>query len=392
MVRTYEVIGCFRMPRRSKVVPAPSGDGVFTIDMSSTSTLDIATVSPQAPAVEMQARRNLLWHLLIDLPILLLVAAVCILLEVGALPSRQSGFRCNDPDLSFPHRGDTMSISLVAAITVIVPFIIMWAVEAALHREDEYTLKKSKIYESAQTSALMYRDYIYGAIVNLTIMEIVKCVVGSPRPTFFDLCEPDKASTCNDSEYVTSYTCTSTRYSRYLQIDASRSFPSAHTSLAVYCGLFLASLRSTIVEEVYQSGVSVHNGVFNPGYPSKMLHPNDYVAISLHSCNYAEDVLQRRAFSWHNRSVLIVPLVQILCIIYAVTCPLTRITDRRHHWWDVLAGAVMGFCSVLYTVLVLCKNFSRSSVVSTSDISSSDGNNHQSVRRLLSHEPRVVVP
>lgn len=74
----------------------------------------------------------------------------------------------------------------------------MWAVEAALHRDDEYTLKKSKLYESAQISALMYRDYIYGAIVNLTIMEIVKCVVGSPRPTFFDLCEPDKASTCNE--------------------------------------------------------------------------------------------------------------------------------------------------------------------------------------------------
>ncbi|XP_047516959.1 phospholipid phosphatase 2-like isoform X1 [Pieris napi] len=344
MVRTYKVIGCFKMPRRSKVVPAPPGEGVFTIDMSSTSTLDIATVTQPAPPVEMQARRNLLWNLLIDLPILLLVAAVCILLEVGALPSRQSGFRCNDPDLSFPHTGDTMSISLVAAVTVIVPFVIMWAVEAALHRDDEYTLKKSKLSESAQIAALMYRDYIYGAIVNLTIMEIVKCVVGSPRPTFFDLCEPDKASTCNDSEYVTSYTCTSTRYSRYLQIDASRSFPSAHTSLAVYCGLFLAWY------------------------------------------------LQRRAFSWHNRSVLIVPLVQILCIIYAVICPLTRITDRRHHWWDVLAGAVMGFCSVLYTVLVLCKNFSQTAVVSTSDISSSDGNNHQAVRRLLSHEPRVVVP
>lgn len=42
MVRTYKVIGCFKMPRRSKVVPAPPGDGVFTIDMSSTSTLDIA--------------------------------------------------------------------------------------------------------------------------------------------------------------------------------------------------------------------------------------------------------------------------------------------------------------------------------------------------------------
>ncbi|KAG6454335.1 phospholipid phosphatase 2 isoform X2 [Manduca sexta] len=292
----------------------------------------------------MQARHNLLWHLLLDLPILLLVAAVCILLEVGALPSRRHGFTCNDPALSFPHVGDTFSISLVAAITVIVPFLIIWAVEAMLRQNDEYNMKKSKLYLTAKIAAVIYRDYIYGAVVNLTILEVVKCVVGSPRPTFFDLCEPDKALTCNDSEFVSSYTCKSTKYSRYLQIDSSRSFPSAHASLSVYCGLFLAWY------------------------------------------------LQRRAFSWHNRSVLLIPLVQTLCLIYAAVCSLSRLTDHRHHWWDVLVGGIMGLLSVFYTVLVLCKNFSQPAVVSTSDISSSDGNNHQSVRRLLSSEPHVVVP
>ncbi|KPJ09518.1 Putative phosphatidate phosphatase [Papilio machaon] len=155
-------------------------------------------------------------------------AAICILLEVGALPSRRGGFICNDPALSYPHTGDTFSISFVAAVTVIVPFLVWY--------------------------------------------------------------------------------------------------------------------------------------------------------------------LQRRAFSWRSRSVLAVPLLQTLAVLYAVVCALSRLTDRRHHWWDVLAGAVMGFLTLLYTVLVLCKNFSQPSVVSTSDISSSDGNNHQSVRRLLASEPRVVVP
>ncbi|XP_063894268.1 phospholipid phosphatase 3-like isoform X2 [Helicoverpa armigera] len=291
----------------------------------------------------MQARHSILWHLLIDLPILLLVAAVCILLEVGALPSRRAGFTCNDPALSYPHTGDTFSISLVAAITVIVPYLVLWAVETTLQREDEY-LKKSKLLTSAKTAAFIYRDYIYGSVFNLTILEVVKCVVGSPRPTFFDLCQPDKASTCNDSEYVSNYRCTSTKYSRYLQIDSSRSFPSAHASLSIYCGLFLAWY------------------------------------------------LQRRAFSWHNRSVLLVPLLQILCIVYAAVCSLSRLSDHRHHWWDVLVGGAMGALSVLYTVLVLCKNFSQPAVVSTSDISSSDGNNHQSVRRLLSSDAHVVVP
>ncbi|RVE41309.1 hypothetical protein evm_014040 [Chilo suppressalis] len=230
------------------------------------------------------------------------VAAVCILLEVGALPSRRSGFTCNDPALSFPHTGDTFSISLVAAITVIVPFLTMWAVEAIHHRDDEYNMKQSKPLVSAKTAGLIYRDYIYGAVVNLTVLEVVKCVIGSPRPTFFDLCKPKEALTCNGSEFVSSFTCTSTQYSRYLVIDSTRSFPSAHASLAIYCGLFLAWY------------------------------------------------LQRRAFSWHNRSVLAVPLAQTLCVTYAAVCALTRLTDHRHHWWDVLVGGAMGTLAALYTV------------------------------------------
>lgn len=73
----------------------------------------------------------------------------------------------------------------------------MWAIETILHRDDEYSMKKSKLLSGARTAGFLYRDYIYGAVVNFTVLEILKCVVGSPRPTFFDLCEPDKAKTCN---------------------------------------------------------------------------------------------------------------------------------------------------------------------------------------------------
>lgn len=73
----------------------------------------------------------------------------------------------------------------------------MWAVEAALYRADEYTLKPNKILSSAKTAALTYRDYLYASVVNFTILEVVKCVVGTPRPTFFDLCQPDTLATCN---------------------------------------------------------------------------------------------------------------------------------------------------------------------------------------------------
>ncbi|KOB73917.1 Wunen [Operophtera brumata] len=72
----------------------------------------------------------------------------------------------------------------------------IWAVEATLYRDDEYSMKQNKLLASAKSTGFIYRDYIYGAVVNLTVLEVVKCVVGSPRPTFFDLCQPEEAKTC----------------------------------------------------------------------------------------------------------------------------------------------------------------------------------------------------
>ena len=81
--------------------------------------------------------------------------------------------------------------------SLVIILLQIWSIETVLHRDDEYSIKKNKLYTSARSAAFIYRDYIYGAVVNLTVLEVVKCVVGSPRPTFFDLCEPDKARTCN---------------------------------------------------------------------------------------------------------------------------------------------------------------------------------------------------
>lgn len=53
------------------------------------------------------------------------------------------------------------------------------------------------------------------------------------------------------------------------------------------------------------------------------------------------------------------PLLQVLCIVYACVCSLSRLTDHRHHWWDVLAGAVMGVLTVLYTVSIYFVEITR---------------------------------
>lgn len=57
-----------------------------------------------------------------------------------------------------------------------------------------------------------------------------------------------------------------------------------------------------------------------------------------------------RAFNWRHRSVLLVPFIQLGVLSFAVVSSLTRITDHRHHWWDVLTGSAIGIITLLYAV------------------------------------------
>ncbi|XP_023940630.1 phospholipid phosphatase 2 isoform X2 [Bicyclus anynana] len=256
-----------------------------------------------------QTTHRLRWFLGVDIPLLLIVLLLIGLFELGVIPHYKNGFFCNDPALSFPFRGDTVSTEVIVSTIILLPFAVIFITELILI-ESACEMRTKLKYVSRRT-AILYRNYVYGMFFNLMTVEVMKGITGSPRPTFFDICEPDTLKTCNGSEYVSTFECTSTRFAKWYQTDSYHSFPSGHTSLSVYCGFFMAWY------------------------------------------------LQQRAFNWRHRTVFLVPLVQLICISYAAICSLTRITDHRHHWWDVLVGAGIGVGTLLFTVLVLCNNFKR---------------------------------
>ncbi|XP_050674641.1 putative phosphatidate phosphatase isoform X3 [Leptidea sinapis] len=249
-----------------------------------------------------------LWRLAIDIPLLTLVLALVVLFELGVLPHHKNGFYCNDPALSHKFTGDSVSMQFLVFTILILPMALIFIAECILQNSFS-----TRLFESPTKTMLhIYRSYIYGLFFNLCVIEVMKGLVGNPRPTFFDICEPDKAKTCNGSEYVSSYECTSTRFSKWFQSDSYHSFPSGHTSLSIYGGLFMAWY------------------------------------------------LQRRAFDWNHRTYCVVPVLQLVCLSYAAASSLTRITDHRHHWWDVLTGAVIGVLCAVHAALVLCENFKTS--------------------------------
>lgn len=53
-----------------------------------------------------------------------------------------------------------------------------------------------KIVKSKEQALCWYKEYLFGLLINLTIVQLLKTIVGSPRPHFFDTCDPKEAKTC----------------------------------------------------------------------------------------------------------------------------------------------------------------------------------------------------
>ncbi|XP_038210943.1 putative phosphatidate phosphatase [Zerene cesonia] len=240
-------------------------------------------------AVKMWKTLKLLWSKTNRWHRALFIFAVA---ELNLIPGGQVGFHCNDPALSHPYTGDTVNWKWLMATTIFIPFAVLLLVE-----------RKQCPGDTAKRQALVwYKEYLFGFLLNLTIVQTLKLIVGSPRPHFFDTCGPQEATTCVESDYVPSYTCTKAHWLK----QSNKSFPSGHTSLAIHAGVFIAYY-------LYRRGESL------PGR--------------------------------------VIRVVQGVCVVGALVCGASRVWDRRHHWWDVLAGALLAAPVLLYTIRNLCKNF-----------------------------------
>lgn len=105
---------------------------------------------------------------------------------------------------------------------------------------------------------------------------------------------------CTFGTFVSEFKCTNTNESEVNIIDASMSFFSGHAASCVFSCLFI--------------------------------------------CWY----LQKRSKS---KSLFLAPFVQTSLICLAYFGSISRVFDHRHHWWDVLTGAILGALTTYHTVL-----------------------------------------
>ncbi|XP_043605584.1 phospholipid phosphatase 1-like isoform X1 [Bombus pyrosoma] len=250
-------------------------------------------------------KNTIRWVLFLDILLALSVFVLLAVLEFGTVPQQHIGFYCNDPKISFKFMGDTISITLLIVGCLLIPIIVMWLSEFICYSADSYDAELGYAGSRAKQIWLWYGHYSIGIIALTFICDVMKTLIGEPRPHFLDTCKPREAENCTN-EYVEKYTCTNTEHSEWFVSDSSKSFPSGHSALSMFTTTFIVWY------------------------------------------------LQRRL---PDRTFFLKPWLQCIIFLWTVICSLTRIGDNRHHWWDVLAGIILGFAFSMLTVVVPCRKF-----------------------------------
>ncbi|XP_044739692.1 phospholipid phosphatase 1-like [Chrysoperla carnea] len=270
-------------------------------------------------------------YLFIDLFIVICVIMLILAMEREWFPSKRGGFFCNDPKISYKYTGDTITTPLLLSITILLPIVFFYICELVVyiplnssHRNSNnnknnyltrsnYGLKPILINKCGKQTMLRYREYMIGLALLTVVVEVGKTIFGEPRPHFLDTCQPDAAVNCtlDSNQYINDYKCTAVLKS-YRVRDSYKSFPSGHAAFSAYTGLFIIwYLQNRLI---FSSNSS--------------------------------------SSSW-----LLKPVIQLLCFTWMFITPLSRVTDFRHHWWDALAGTILGLLFTYYTVIVLSNNF-----------------------------------
>ncbi|XP_023171534.1 putative phosphatidate phosphatase isoform X2 [Drosophila hydei] len=224
------------------------------------------------------------------------------------------GFFCNDLSLRHPYKESTIRSWMLYLMCVLLPVAMILLVEfyraqdwSRHHNQpgSGYYLCHMELPHWAVDSYRMISTLFFGLAVEQMTTDLAKYTIGRLRPHFFTLCKPMllDGTTCadyvNEGRYIEEYTCTAKDISVKQFKNMHLSFPSGHSSFVFFSMIYLA---------IY---------------------------------------LQRRVNC--SRLRMLRHLLQFLLVMFAWYTALTRVSDYKHHWSDVLAGSAIG---IVYAFLV----------------------------------------
>ncbi|XP_028658448.1 phospholipid phosphatase 1 isoform X4 [Erpetoichthys calabaricus] len=210
------------------------------------------------------------------------------------------GFFCNDDSIQYPLKEDTISYQLLGGI--MIPFALIVMIVGECLSVYSKRLNSNSCFRNTYVACLYKAigTFLFGAVISQSLTDIAKYSIGRLRPHFLALCQPDWSTINCSYGYIENFTCAGDKTAVN---EARLSFYSGHSSFSMYCMLFLALyIQARLVEE------------------------------------------------WAR---LLRPTIQFFLIAASVYVGLSRVSDYKHHWSDVLTGLIQGaVVAILIVVFV----------------------------------------
>lgn len=247
-------------------------------------------------------RRTMLMRRLLDTLLCLPAGTFCAFTMTGYIEPKHRPFECDDQSLNKTYNEDTISAGSLFLGSFLTPMIVIALGECGKYGSLFKSDNRQKFLRHWFT---LFSDLILGELFLLTILEFCKTLFGELRPHFLATCIRNMTK-IDCSRLVEVYNCEGDA-PEWLKRDVFKSFPSGHAAISFYCFIFISLYCQFRIPR------TKHSHLFR---------------------------------FW----------VQIVSLIWAIACSLTRITDNRHHWWDVLIGVILGIAAGFVTGYLIVQN------------------------------------
>ncbi|XP_072216031.1 phospholipid phosphatase 1 isoform X1 [Excalfactoria chinensis] len=221
-------------------------------------------------------------------------------LNLAKIKPYQRGFFCNDDSIKYPFHDSTITSTVLYTVGFTLPILSIILGETL---SVFYNHLHSNSFVRNNYIATIYKaigTFIFGAAASQSLTDIAKYSIGRLRPHFIAVCQPDWTRINCSLGYIENFPCQGDK----AKINEGRlSFYSGHSSFSMYCMLFLALYLQA-----------------------------------------------RMKGDWAR---LVRPTIQFGLIAASIYVGLSRVSDYKHHWSDVLTGLIQGaLVAILIVVYV----------------------------------------
>uniref|UniRef100_A0A8I6ALW0 Phospholipid phosphatase 1 n=1 Tax=Rattus norvegicus TaxID=10116 RepID=A0A8I6ALW0_RAT len=224
--------------------------------------------------------------------------------NLGQIYPFQRGFFCSDNSVKYPYHDSTVTTSVLVLVGLGIPIFSMITGETL---SVYFNVLHSNSFVSNHYIATIYKAvgaFLFGASASQSLTDIAKYSIGRLRPHFLAVCNPDWSKiNCSDG-YIENFVC---QGNEQKVREGRLSFYSGHSSFSMYCMLF--------------------------------------VALYLQA---------RMKGDWAR---LLRPMLQFGLVALSIYVGLSRVSDYKHHWSDVLIGLIQGAVVAILVVLYVTDFF-----------------------------------